>query len=465
MPAKTKARIHQKLDRFVKSEMKRTGVPGVEVGLLHRGSRYVQGYGVTSVDHPLPVTADTLFQIGSTTKTFTATAVMRLVEQGKLELNVPLRRYLPDLRLKNKEAERKATLLNLLTHTGGWLGDYFEGGGRGDDALAQVVAKMSKIKQLTPLGQVWSYSNSGFYLAGRVLEKVLRKPYETAIRELLFEPLGMENSFFFAEEVLPFRVAVGHITRGKKSSVARPWALRRSAAPAGGIISNAMDQLTWAAFNMGDGRAPSGKRVLRKGTLRLMQKPHAPAGSMADAVGLSWLLRTGGDERVVAHGGTTNGQLSAFSMVPDRQFAITVLTNSTRGGELHQAVVRWAFEHYLGIEQPEVPKLRVRSEELESYAGKYVVEASGQSFDLTARNGRLVVQLPTPPPAPDGRKPPVLPPVPLHFIAPDRVMAFSGRMKGSRGEFVRSPSGRIQWFRLGGRIHRRVEPARARKTK
>jgi CubicO group peptidase (beta-lactamase class C family) len=110
MPVVKSSEIRQRLDRFVKGEMKRTGVPGAAVGILHRGRRLVEGYGVTSVEHPLPVEADTLFQIGSTTKTYTATAAMRLVEQGKLDLNAPVRRYLPDLRLKNKEAERKTRL-------------------------------------------------------------------------------------------------------------------------------------------------------------------------------------------------------------------------------------------------------------------------------------------------------------------------------------------------------------------
>ncbi|MGH2812932.1 MAG: serine hydrolase domain-containing protein, partial [Actinomycetota bacterium] len=314
--------IHQRLDRFVKGEMKRTGVPGAAVGILHKGRRLVEGYGVTSVDHPLPVEADTLFQIGSTTKTYTATAAMRLVEQGDLDLNAPVRRYLPDLRLKNKEAERKATLLHLFTHTGGWLGDFFADEGRGDDALAKVVGRLAKVKHLTPLGEVWSYNNAGFYIAGRVIEKITKQPYETAIKELLLDPLRMESSFFFAEDVLPYRVVVGHITNRTKSRVARPWQLPRSAHPAGGIISNVHDQLVWAGFHMGDGRTPSGKRLLRKGTLKVMQKPHAPAGSIADSVGISWLLRGVAGEKLVAHGGTTNGQLSAFAMVPERQFAV-----------------------------------------------------------------------------------------------------------------------------------------------
>lgn len=449
--------INQALDRFVKSEMRRLGVPGVAVGILHRGKRYVKGYGVTNVDHPLQVQADTLFQIGSTTKTFTATAIMRLVEQGKLDLDVPVRRYLPELRLRNKDAERKSTLMHLMTHTGGWLGDYFDEGGRGEDSLAKVVARMAKLKQLTPLGEVWSYNNSGFYLAGRIIEKITKKSYEAAIRELIFEPLGMQSSFFFAEEVLPYRTVAGHVTRNKKSTVAHPWALDRSANPAGGIISNVKDQLTWAAFHMGDGRSADGKRVLRKRSLDFMKKDHAPAGSMADTVGISWLMRTVDGHKLVSHGGTTLGQLSAFSMVPARSFGITVLTNSTTGGQLHREVVGWALEHYLGIKRATPREIKVPTKQLATYAGSYRQESSGNILEMSARNGGLVLKLPTPPPLPSGKKQPAPPLIPLSFIGPDKVAAMTGYFKGTGGEFLRSPSGKITWFRFGGRIQRRVK--------
>jgi CubicO group peptidase (beta-lactamase class C family) len=104
--------------------MQRLRVPGVAVGVLHNGQEHVAGFGVTSVEHPLPVNADTLFQIGSITKTFVGTAAMRLVEMGKLGLDVPVRAYLPDLRLASEQVASKVTLRHLFTHTGGWVGDY-----------------------------------------------------------------------------------------------------------------------------------------------------------------------------------------------------------------------------------------------------------------------------------------------------------------------------------------------------
>lgn len=461
MPAGSWSKTNQDLDRFVKREISRTSVPGVAVGILLRGRRFTNGYGVTNVDHPLPVTSDTLFQIGSTTKTYTATAIMQLVDAGKVHLDVPVRRYLPGFRLKDQEATRKVTLRHLLTHMSGWVGDYFYQGGWGDDALERVVASMSKIKQLTPLGTVWAYSNSSFYVAGRVIERVTRKPYEVAIKEMLFDPLEMTESFFFPQDVMTRRFVVGHITNGKKSTVATPWRGSRSSAPAGAIASSAGDQLKWAAFHMGDGKAPNGNRLLKKSTLRMMQKEHVYVGSMTESMGISWLMSNVGGVKTVRHGGTTVGQLSAFVMVPEKQFAVTVLTNSTAGRTLHPAVVNWALEHYIGVTGEKAPQMKVAPVELAKYEGKYQVAASGGIVEVVAKARRLLLNFPNP--QGDTRSAPAMS-LPLHFYDTDKFVGSSGAYAGVRGDFLRSPSGSITWVRFGGRLYKKVSDAAAERA-
>lgn len=464
MPARPMTKINESLDRFVKREMNKSGTPGVAVGILNKGRRYANGYGVTNVNHPLPVTADTFFQIGSTTKTFTATAIMQLFEQGKVDLDVPVRRYLPDLKLKDPEANRKVTLRHLLTHMGGWLGDYFENTGWGDDALTRVVASMARVKQLTPLGTVWSYNNAGFYIAGRVLEKITKKSYEQAITEMLLEPLEMTDSLFFPEDVLVNRFVVGHITVRNKSTVARPWRLTRSSAPAGAIVSTANDQLKWAAFSLGDGRGPSGKRLLKKSTLKSMQKEQFHVGSMAEHMGISWMINYVDGVKIVRHGGTTLGQLSAFVMVPEKGFAVTTLTNSTAGRSVNRSVVAWALENYLGLSDPASPPMKVDRFVLDDYVGKYRVETSPNLMvDVSPRRGGLAINFPSPP-ATDNQRPPRIPALPFHFYAPDRFVISSGPYAGTRSDFVRSPSGKVTWLRFGGRLYRRLTDAQAKKA-
>ncbi len=450
--------IFAELGERVTAGMERLRVPGVAVGVLFDGGAYTAGFGVTSLENPLPVTDTTLFQIGSTSKTVTATAAMRLVEQGRLDLDTPVRAYLPDLRLRDESVAARVTLRHLFTHTGGWVGDYFDDMGWGDDALARIVANMAELPQMMPLGEVWSYNNSGFYIAGRVIEAVTGQPFEAAIHELVLDPLGMAQSLFFAHDVITYRFAVGHQLRDDRVVVARPWALPRTAHPAGGISSTVRDQLTYARFAMGDGAAPArdqGARLLAPETMRLMQSPQAPAGGKTEAVGITWMLRHAGGVRIVEHGGSTNGQLSAFTMAPDRGFAITILTNADRGGQLHSDLVKWALARYLGASDPEPEHLPLSPDQLAIYAGRYT--GALDDLDLTVRDGELVLrEIPKPGfPTPDAPPSPPDPPSRLAFIAPDRVVALDEPMRDARGEFARAADGAIAWLRFGSRVHSR----------
>lgn len=152
--------------------MKTFQVPGLALGIIQDGQWFAEGFGVTSIKNPLPVTTDTLFQIGSTSKTVTATIIMILTEQGKLELDAPVKTYLPNLELKDADVAARVTVRHLLNHTAGWAGDLFVGTGDGDNALELYVQKMRDLPQLTPLGEVWHYNNAAFGLAGRVIEVV-----------------------------------------------------------------------------------------------------------------------------------------------------------------------------------------------------------------------------------------------------------------------------------------------------
>ncbi|MEA3307111.1 MAG: serine hydrolase domain-containing protein, partial [Elusimicrobiota bacterium] len=224
-------------------QMKELNVPGVAIGIIHGKKEYATGLGITSTENPLPVMENTLFQIGSISKPFLATAVMRLVEKKKIDLDIPITKYLPDLKLSTKETTKKVTMRHLLTHTGGWFGDHFKDFGDGDDALEKIVDDLEKLPQLSPLGKIWGYNNSGFYIAGRILEVIMKKPYAKIIKELILDPLDMKMTFFSAKDIMTYRFAVGHSAPKKHLKIIRPWTLPKSVAPAGKIISNVNDML------------------------------------------------------------------------------------------------------------------------------------------------------------------------------------------------------------------------------
>ena len=449
----------RQLADFVAAEMRRLQVPGVAVGLWHNGREHLAGFGVTSVENPLPVTADTLFQIGSTTKTLTGTIVMRLVERGLIDLDRPVRDYLPELQLQDKTAEATVTTRHLLTHMGGWLGDFFRDTGGGDDALARYVAEMATLEQVVPVGAVWSYNNAGFSLAGRVIEVVTGQTYEAAAQEMVLDPLGMTNSFFFPADVMSRRFAVGHsVAAGVGPVVERPWALARSAHAAGGLCSSARDQMRYARFHLGDGASAAGERLLSPESMAAMQSPQRPA-NLERQMGLSWLLRDMAGVPAVLHGGATNGQQSAFVMVPSRGFAITVLTNAEEGSMLHDAVVAWAMERYLGLVEPATTYLALDEAALAEYVGLYTARLS--HVELKLEDGQLMARIIPQGGFPDVNSPasPPSPPSRVAFYAPDRIIALDPPLINLKAEFLRDDAGQIVWMRTGRLQRRQAAPA------
>lgn len=464
----------------IRGDMERLHVPGVAVGVWHKGREMVAGFGVTSVAHPLPVTGDTYYQIGSITKTFVATAVMRLVEMGTLSLDAPVRSYLPNLRLADASVAARVTMRHLLTHTAGWLGDYFDEIGLGDDAVARMVDRMAGLPQLTPLGELYSYNNAGFYLAGRVIEVVTGQTFEAAIEELVFAPLGLA-AYFFANDVITHSFAVGHTTRDGQPAVARPWALGRAIHPAGGVMCTVRDLLRYARFHMGDGRAPDGQRVLTSQSMAQMQTPQFAATGLG-SIGLAWMipspLRVGdgdgiipsplpvgdgdgmitplGDVKTIGHGGATNGQLTELRIAPWHDFAVAVFTNSDDGRDVCANAIETALRGYLGIAAPPVERLALSPEKMGEYCGRY--EAAMSVHEIVQEAGQLVLRTTSKGgfPRPDSPARPPLPPRRIAFYAEDRLIVVDEPLRGGRGEFVRQADGEIAWLRLGGRLHART---------
>jgi CubicO group peptidase (beta-lactamase class C family) len=440
---------------LTRAEMTRLRVPGAAVGVIAGGRWYAGGFGVTHVGRALPVTADTLFQTGSTSKTFCATALMMLADEGRVDIELPVRAYLPGLKLQSEEDAERVTVRHLLTHHGGWMGDYFKDMGRGNDALALMVEKMADAKQITPAGFAFAYSNAGFNVLARIVEVVSGSGFEDFVQERILDPLGMRHSTYFADQAIVHSVAHGHFPTAAGPAPSERWAIARSIAGSSGVVSSVMDQLRYAAFHMADGTTDGGQRLLSEAALVRMRSPQAAAGSMCDEIGLSWMLDNIGGQRLVKHGGAINGQLSSFEFVPVLGYACTVLTNCDSGREMRSTVGDACLRHFTGLERtlPEAdPALAARAGE---YAGRY----SQRLFDLTveARDGRLVITERTPERMLQFTGAAEEPPFEAVLFAPDAVVVLDGSRRGERAEFLRDDSGAIAWMRWDGRLSRRLE--------
>lgn len=424
--------------------MKKAGIPGAVIGILHGDKEHYASLGVTSVQNPLPVTPDTIFKLASISKTYLATAAVMLVERGLLDLDTPVKKYLPDFRMKDKIAQEKVTMRHLLTHTAGWYGDYFDDLGRGDDALKRFVEKMAVIPQVSPLGEIYSYSNTCFNVAARVMEVVTGKPFEAVIREMVLAPLGLKDSVYFAEEVLLRRFAMGHKLEKGRSVVAGPWGRSRCASPTGGIVSSARDLLRYAKFQMGDGRLPDGRRLM---SVRSMELMHAPLRkAFGDkSVALSWFVYDAGGKKVLWHGGGTVGQVCELHIVPSERLAVAVLANSDTGGKLTVKIADAALWEFLRYKALPPKKLKMTSAAVAEYVGSYsnpdskwVIKRSGKKLRLfrTYTGG-----FPTP-----KDKPKVQPkPAGIGLCEGDKLVFLDGPAKGATAEFIRDRNGNVAW--------------------
>ncbi len=440
----------------VSNWMQQYRVPGLALAVLHNGQTYTQGFGITSIQNPLPVTPDTLFQVGSISKTFLGTAAMRLAEQGRLDLDAPIRKYLPSFKLKDERVAARVSMRHLLTHTGGWLGDYFNDTGWGNDALAKMLDEIATLPQLTPLGEIWSYNNAGFNIAGRVIEVITGQPFEQAMQALVLSPLQLTNSFYFPWEVMVKQFAVGHISPQDEAEPVRvglPWALGRSSHPAGGVVSSVNELLNYARFHLGDGSV-DGQRVLAQASLQQMQATQAKAYTSADEWGLTWAIRYFGSARLVRHGGATRGFNADFTMLPAHNFAVITLTNSDRGSELYGELMPLALKLFCNVSKPDAPLINLPTQALQEYVGDY--EATLQKLLVRLDGSTLTLQAIPKGGFPNHDSPPTgpaLPPARMAFDGADKGLVTEGAMKGGRFEFLRDAENKIVWLHVGGRVH------------
>jgi len=389
------------LERYSREDF----VPGVSLA-VRVGDEVVEcASGVLNLNTGVEVTPDSLFQIGSITKTFTATLVMQLVDEGLVDLDRPVRTYVPEFFVTDREAAETVTVRQLLCHTGGFDGDVFDDFGRGDDAVARYVEALKDRDQVFPPGRMFSYCNSGFSVLGRLVERVRQLPsWDAALRKHLIEPLGLAHTVTLAEEAIMFRAAVGHVDgEGEnvaEQRVAPSWQSPRSCAPAGATpCASARDLVDWAGFHLSGGLAPDGTRVLSAESAAAMLEAQTVLPDFGEDVastawGLGWELTELKGGRVFGHAGGTLGQASLLEVAPDSGVAFAVLTNGGEPTRLMHAVRSRVFGESAGIEVLRLPEPPSPAIEVDPrrFVGRY--QTVGAYYDVKQdAEGGLVVEI------------------------------------------------------------------------
>ncbi|MCR3749820.1 serine hydrolase domain-containing protein [Lentzea californiensis] len=308
------------------------GVVGAQLAVLADGEITDVAAGVLNAGTRAPVTTESLFQIASITKVWTATLVQELVNEGKLGLDGPVRDVLPGFR-------PVITPRQLLTHTSGIDGDLFHDTGSGDDAVEKFVARLADAPQIAPPGEVWSYCNSGFTVLGRIVEVLRGRPFNAVLKERLAAPLGLTVATAYAERTASH--AVGH-EDGRPVTDPGP----ESDWPAGSAL--AMSARTLLAF---------ARMHLATPAFAVMREPQVSLPDFGNHAswGLGWELPDYSGGLVIGHHGANRGLASFLRVAPERGIAVALLTNGGEAREVFDDVIENVFSELAAVRRPKPP--------------------------------------------------------------------------------------------------------------
>jgi CubicO group peptidase (beta-lactamase class C family) len=376
------------LDRVVAEELKTTNTPGAVITVVsEKGVVYQKAFGVANVETNAPLQTEMLFRLGSTTKMFTAAALLTLAEKDKIKLNQPIGEKVKGLNAKIASV----TPHHLLSNSAGFR-DFAATSVSNDDAsLGNMLRSWKDDVFFAEQGELYSYSSAGFWLSGFVVEELQGKPYADAMNELIFKPVGMDRTTLRPLLAITYPFATGHALDAGKPAIIRPMFNNTAMWPAGSIFSNAKDLSRWVIALLNEGRV-DGQQVLSASLVKQLGQHHVPVPGEPDAFygyGLTVFKYKGLE--FVGHGGFSRGYGSMIQMVPSRKFAVIVLTN--KSGETMRKSLNKATELGLGIkdeEQKPAPVVPVTSSEMNDYVGVYS-HAPG-TWDVFIKDGKLYVK-------------------------------------------------------------------------
>ena len=344
------------LERYVEQALRDWEVPGAAIAIV-KDDRIVfsEGYGTRELGNDLPVDEFTLFGIGSITKSFTAAAIALLVEEGKLNIDEPASKYLPDLEFSQPHLTREITVRDLLSHRSGLppasllLMNRFE--------PEETVRRLRFMKPAAGLRARFHYSNQGYVALGEIIRRLTEEDWQSVVSERLFAPLGMNASTTSFDELTGSEnVATPH---AKIAGTVRaiPHRDLDNTGPAGAIGSNAIELGEWVKLQLAGGTR-TGRELVKAAAVREMHAPQTiiPLSPAAEklyrsthfaAYGMGWFMRDYRGRKVVEHGGNVDGMTAQVGMLPEERLGFVMLTNidSTR---LPTALMYRVFDIWTG---------------------------------------------------------------------------------------------------------------------
>ena len=379
LPVFAAAAPPKNFDARVEAVMKASEVPGAAIAIVENGKvTLARGYGVRKLGSPEAVGADTLFQIGSTTKAVTATALALLVEEGKIRWDDRVIDHLPGFRMYDPWVTREMTVRDLLVHRSGL------GRGQGDlmfvpsteISRADLVRRIQFLKPATSFRSGFAYDNVLYAVAGQLIEAVNGKTWEDFVEERIFQPVGMKSSVTNDVDRLsaPDR-AFPHGRVGELRGIGpqqlfdeKKVALGANVGPAGAVAAGANDLARWLAVQLASGQLPgSEQRLFSAESAQAMWQPVVPVPvtpfppALADAVpqfrgyALGWMVQDYRGHKVIQHGGGTLGFRAVVVLIPEKNTGFAIVNNS-EDNELVPGLHYELLDHYLGLPKHDWPK-------------------------------------------------------------------------------------------------------------
>lgn len=322
-------------------------LPAISIAVWRNGQLHEAASGCLNLNTGVEATTDSIFQIGSITKVMTACLIMKLQEQGRLQLDTPVKHYLHDFMLADNDAASRITVRQLINHSNGIAGDFFpDDKGHQGNLIARFVDRCSGLPVIHPIGEMFSYSNTGFGIAGRLVEVLTGLSWYQAMEQMLFEPLGMDHAIVDPAEAIRFRTAMGHVYQQGQCQLAERSYLPLGMSPVGSVATmRPKDLITFARAHLQEGLAASGQQWLSSESVRAMQAPQVPQPSVslvADKyAGLGWQIidHQASGTRFIEHGGATCGSLALLRMVPEQNAAFAILMNGFKAEAIRETAL------------------------------------------------------------------------------------------------------------------------------